>query len=83
MIQQKLKFVLSINFNSSPIFCLAIPENFMASVASLHTKKIESCSLILQVFINSNIAFSEKNFEIGPFPIILFLLFSNVHIYDD
>ena len=78
MIQQKINFELSIKANSSPSFCLTVPENLMASGGLLHTKKTESFSVILQIFKSCEIPFSEKNLDIGPFPIILSLFFSNV-----
>ena len=64
--------------SSLPNFCLAIPEILSASFTLSAEKKIESFSFNLQIFTNSLIAFSEKNFPIGPFPINFPLFFSNI-----
>ena len=76
MIQQNLNTLLSIIFSSLAIFCLTIPEKLIASFSLLQTKKTESFSEILQSLIKLVIAFSEKNFAIGPLPIILLFDFS-------
>ena len=69
---------LSIKLNSSAIFCLAIPANLLASSSLLHTKKTEPFSSSSHSFKSSDIPFSEKNFAIGPLPIIFPLFFSKV-----
>jgi len=70
MIQQNSNFLLSIRLSSFPSFCLANPEIFSTLLFVSHEKKTESFSFKLQTFISSLIAFSEKNFAIGPLPII-------------
>ena len=71
-------FLLFISLSSLPNFCLAIPEILSASFTLSAEKNTESFSFNLQIFTNSLIAFSEKNFPIGPFPINLALFFSNI-----
>ena len=78
MIQQKINSFSFIIPSSSPIFCLAIPENLIASSFLLHTKKTASFSEILHFFNKLEIPDSVKNFAIGPFPLTLLLDFSFV-----
>ena len=76
MIQQNSNFLLFIRLSSLPNFCLTIPEILSVSFTLSAEKNTESFSFNLQIFTNSLIAFSEKNFPIGPFPVNLPLFFS-------
>ena len=68
-----------LSFNSSAIFCLAIPANLLASSSLLQTKKTEPFSSILHTFKSSEILLSEKNLATGPLPIIFHYFFQMLY----